>query len=281
MKVTISPLSGKQFDLEIAEDVKVGDLKKQIAQHEKILPKQIRVFDSSNKIAKNSQVIKDLGYSDGSTISIITIEDDGKKKDEKNAPPNYIKIFNNFVKHIQDKSGGEETECEIISFIEKPKVQEMLENFSCDPQFFRDAIEQNKILQENRPLEDCIINTFEQLGASCAPKPAPITVDEICKLFGIQNVEQTKARINIDPELARLFDEIKDDLILAGGMNTFTKKQETGSNINLEQIFAPLLRQFNSMGFYDTKENLRAIEEGGGDFEAGIQWLLDQQMKKL
>ena len=277
MKVTISALSGPKFELEVSEDSKVLDLKKQIAHHEKILPKQIKVFDPSNKIAKNSQVIKDLGYKDGSTISIIIVKDDGTKTDDQSSQPNYVKIFNNLVKRIQDKSGGDETETEIISFAEKPKIQEMLEFFSADPQLFRDAIEQNKTLQANRPLEDRIISVFEMLGVTCAPKPAPITIDVICKLFGITNVEETKARIRIDPELAKLFDEIKDSLILAGGMNTLSKKQEKKDKINLEQIFAPLLAQFNNMGFYDTKENLRAIEEGGGDLQTSVQWLLNKQ----
>ena len=275
MKVTFSTQNGQNFDIELNPEQKVSDVKKVIAKNQHILPKQIRIFDSSNKIAKNTQIFKDLGYGEGSKVSIIVVEEQQKPKEEP-TPTDFLNLFNKFVKHIQDQSGGEETQTEILLLVEKPKIQEMFEYFSNEPELFRDAIEQNEILQMNRPLENCIVDTFGLLGATCAPKPDPITIDTIINIFGIPHGEELKEKIANDPELASIFDEIKQAMIVCGGISVFTKKTKR-QPVDLEKIFAPLLLQFQSMGFYDTKENLRAIEEGGGDLDASIQWILNKQ----
>ena len=270
MKLLVNSGKEPSFEVEVNEDATIHDLKKAITTVKKIPPKAIRVFDFSKKIATNQQKIADLGFKDNCTVSIL-ITEESKKKEEGT---NFKKIFNSFVKNIQDKSGGEDTQTEIIMLVEKPKVQEMLETFSCNPKMFRQAIDNNSTLQDNAALEQCIIDTFEMLGATCDPKPEPLTNEALCKLFGINYSPEFEQQIESDEMLRESFNELRSGVQLIGGLEVIQRKPEKRERIDLQRIFAAQLQEFQQMGFYDTEKNLRAIEEGGGDLAESIQYLL-------
>lgn len=270
MKLLVNNGKEPSFEVEVNDDATIHDLKKAIATAKKILPKAIRVFDLSKKIATNQQKLADLGFKDNCAVSIL-ITEEPKKKEEGT---NFLKIFNSFVKNIKDKSGGEETQTEIIMLVEKPKVQEMLEAFSCNSKMFRQAIDSNSTLQENAALEQCIIETFEMLGATCDPKPEPLTNEALCKLFGIVYSPEFEQQIQSDDVLRESFNEMRSGIQLVGGLEVFQRKPEKRERIDLRKIFASQLQYFEQMGFYDTEKNLRAIEEGGGDFDASVQYLV-------
>lgn len=269
MKIKVSDAKGEIIEVEVDEKGSIGDIKKAIAASKGIAAKNIRIFDLNQKIVKNSQKIESLNLTPDDVISMFVAETEGQEKDNEF---DVKKVFNAVVKKIKDQPGDEETETEIIVLLENPKVQLLFETLSCDSKLFRQLIDDNSILQKNPHLEECIIRTFENLGAYCDPKQAPVTLEGICNVFGIKYDADLQKKLE-DPEISQAFEDIKQGIKLVGGLEVISVPPPRHVKLDLERIFANEIAYMNSMGFYDTKRILRCLEESGGDLNGAIDFM--------
>lgn len=267
MKFSISIPNDEKFEVEVNDTGSISDLKKAIAAVKGIPSKDIRVFDPTNKIAKNSQKLLALGFQNGDSVQALVV-----KTEQTEQTLDHKKVFNAFVKKIQDQSGSEDTQTEIIMLIENPKVQETFEALSCDPKYFRQLVDENPILQKNPAFEQCLIETFEMLGAQCAPKSEAVTIENVCKTFGIKYDDDLKEKLK-DPEIAQAFEDILDGVKLVGGLNVLSSPPPKHVKLSLQKIFEPELNQFHAMGFFDDQKILRCLQKAGGDISAAVEFL--------
>lgn len=266
MKLTIVPKEGEKFEVEVKDDGCVVDLKSIISKKMKIPSKIIRVFNSNKKIAKNTERLISIGAKDGGEIEILVLE-----KNEEFDPQ---KIFNAFIKKIEDKSGSDETMTEIIMLMEKPKVATLFEQLSSDPVLYRKILDRNPILAVNASLYDCVINTFTELGAPPIQRIPPVTTEQVIELFGIEKGDDFDQKMGL-LEAKEAIATLKKAIEISGGYEKVKNlHSEPVFNKTLEEIFSSQIALLNGMGFCDNVKNLRALEETGGNVSLAVEWIM-------
>ncbi|KAH9620442.1 hypothetical protein KSS87_017378 [Heliosperma pusillum] len=180
---------------------------------------------------------------------------------------------------LQHMLGGVPDLSEASQFMQNPAMSQMMQSVLSNPQMFNQIINMNpqlRSLTESNPQLREMLQNPEMLRQMLSPEMMQQMTTLQQSLLSARN----RAPTNQDPLQTGAAAGAANNMGLEMLMNMFGGLGAGGlttpenSNVPPEELYATQLTQLQEMGFFDTQENIRALQATRGNVHAAVERLL-------